>query len=167
MSSVTLYPKRSSMIWLLVGSSVFVAIGMWMGATGEMVGYAFGAFFALGIPVALIQLVPGSAYLCLDQRGFTVRSLFRTSFVPWSAVDRFFVVTLRTAGTIKVREMVGWNFRASYDRARLARRVATIVSKCEGALPDTYGQKAEELAALMNGYLDGRRDRAQETHERL
>ena len=154
-SVVTLYPMRSSMIWLLVGSAVFVAVGIWLGATGQVLGYVCAGISALGILLALIGLIPGSGYLCLDQRGFTVRSLFRTSFVPWSAVDRFFVVTLRTAG-IKVRKIVGWNFAASYDRGRLARRIATIVTHCEGALPDTYGKKPEDLAALMNGYLDGR-----------
>ena len=154
---MTLYPKRSSMIWLLVVCSAFVAAGLWLGARGEVVGYLCAALSALGIPIALIQLVPGSTYLSLDERGFTVRNLFRTSFMPWSAVDRFFVVTLRSTG-MKVRDMVGWNFVASYDRARVARRLATIISRCEGALPDTYGKKAEDLAVLMNGYLDGPRD---------
>ena len=51
-SSVTLYPTRSSMIWLLVGCSIFVATGICMGTTGEVLGYVFGAFFNEASPSA-------------------------------------------------------------------------------------------------------------------
>jgi hypothetical protein len=156
LASVTLYPKRSSAIWLLIGCSAFVVGGIWLGASEGLVGYLCAALFALGIPVAVIQLLPGSACLHIDHEGFTIRSLFQAISVPWSVVDRFFVVTLRSTG-VKVRERVAWNFVASYDRARFGRKVAMIIGQCEAALPDTYGKRAEDLAALMNAYLDATR----------
>lgn len=49
--------------------------------------------------------------------------------------------------------MVGFNFVESYDKNRLGRRLASVIGKCEGALPDTYGKKVEVLARLMNDCL--------------
>jgi hypothetical protein len=127
-----------------------------MGMSGEWtkqwIGYLSAAFFGLGIPIALIQLVPAGAYLRLDQEGFTVCNLFRTERTRWSVVDRFFVVSLDHTG-VTVRRMVGFNFVPSYDRARLGRRIAKALGNCEGGLPDTYGMKAEDLANLMNAWL--------------
>src|SRR5262245_44959917 len=94
-STLTLYPKKSSAVWLLLASSAFVVVGIWMGNSKEWIGYAGAAFFALGIPVALIQLLPGSSYLRIDDTCLTFSSLFRKTSVPWSVVDEFFVVTLK------------------------------------------------------------------------
>ncbi len=49
--------------------------------------------------------------------------------------------------------MVGFNYAASYDRQKNARALASALTECEGALPNTYGKKAEELAALLNECL--------------
>jgi len=150
--TVTLYPKRSSAIWLFLGCAAFVAIGIWMGISENWIGFLIAAFFGLGLPVAVIQLLPGSTYLQVDHSGFTFCSLFRATTVLWSVVDEFFVVTLKQTGT-KVHQMVGFNFVESYDKAKLGRRIASVIGKCEGALPDTYGKKAEELASFMNECL--------------
>jgi len=150
--SVTLYPKRLSAAGHLLTCGVFVVIGIWWGITKSWVGFLCAGFFALGGLVALVQLVPGSTYLQVHQQGFTLCTLFRKSTVPWSAVDEFFVVTMRQSG-VKVHEMVGFNFVPTYDQAQLGRRIAKVIGKCEGALPDTYGKKAEELAEFMNSCL--------------
>jgi hypothetical protein len=123
-----------------------------MGFRGKWIGYPCAGFFGLGVPVAVIQLIPGSTYLRLERSGFTFCNLFRCTTVPWSVVDQFFVVTIRH-GVMKVREMVGFNFVASYDKARLGRKIASIVGSCEGALPGTYGKHPKELAAIMNACL--------------
>ena len=151
-----LYPKRSSAIWLLLACSVFVTIGVKLGLSGEWPGYLCAAFFGLGIPVAVIQMLPGSTFLVIDAEGITFANLFRQTSLPWSVFDTFFVVTLSQTG-VKVREMVGFNFVPTYDRAKLGRAVAKALSKCEGALPDTYGKKAEELAAILNARLQAAR----------
>lgn len=131
---------------LLLACSAFVAGGIWIGITGDWIGYLCAAFFALGIPVAAMQFIPGSAYLKLDQSGFTFCSMFRKTTIPWSAVESFFVTTI-------YNKMVVFNFVPSYDRSKLGRRICKGMANCEGGLPDTYGKKAEELADLMNAYL--------------
>jgi hypothetical protein len=159
--SLTLYPKKSTAIWLLLCFSLFVAIGIVLGMSEGWAGYLCAALFAIGIPVAVIQLLPGSTYLHVDESGFTFCNFFRRTTVPWSVVDEFFVVTLKQSG-IRVHSMVGFNYVASYDRAFLGRRIARVVGKCEGALPDTYGKKAEELADFLNACLERARTNGRE-----
>ena len=60
------YPKRSSSVMLLLGSAAFVATGIWMGTSGKPIGYFCAAFFGLGVIVALVKLIPDSAYLKLS-----------------------------------------------------------------------------------------------------
>lgn len=151
-SIMTFYPKRSSAIWLLLGCSAFVAAGIWMGFRGEWFGYVCAGFFGLGIPVAVIQLLPGSAFLQIDSSGITYASLFRKTSIPWSVIDDFCVVAMRQTG-VKVHEMVGFNFVPSHDRSRFGRGVSKAIAGCEGALPDTYGMQAVDLAAMLTSRL--------------
>jgi hypothetical protein len=146
----TLRPRRSTAVWLLIGSSAFVAIGVWMASEEGWIGYAIAAFFALCAAVAAVQLVPGASSLRIDREGFTCRSLFRSWSVRWDEVDHFFVVALRQGG-VRVHQMVGWNYLvASGSRGR---RLSSALAGCEGALPDTYGMKAAALADHLNRCL--------------
>ena len=149
---LTLYPSRSKALGLLLISATFVVIGVWLGSTGEWMGYLCAAFFDLGFLVAVIQMIPGSGFLIIDSHGFTFSSLFRKHSLAWSDIDAFFVVTLSHHG-MKAHEMVGFDYAPTYDRSRRARTVAKIISRCEGALPDTYGRKAADLASLLNTRL--------------
>ena len=163
--SVTFRPKKSSALWLLIGCSLFVAGSVWMAQTKGWIGYLCAAFFALGIPVAIVQLLPGSTYLRLSEDGLAFANMFRVTTIPWNIIDQFFVVSLNQTG-MTVHKMVGFNYVQSYDRSRVGRRVSFAIVKCEGALPDTYGKKAEELADLLNTCLQeftsGRGDESDE-----
>ena len=149
---MTLYPKRSQAIGLFFLCGTFVAIGIWMGVTGEWIGYLIAGFFGLGVVIFIVQLIPGSTYLRLDPESFTFCSLYRRTTLPWSAIDGFHVVVMRQTG-LKVHELVGFNFVSSYDRSQFGRQISNAVAECEGGLPNTYGKSAEELAHLMNEHL--------------
>ena len=149
---MTLYPKRSQAVRFFFLCGIFVAIGIWMGLTGEWVGYLIAGFFGLGVVNFIVQLIPGRAYLRLDFEGFTFCSLYRKTTLPWSAIDGFHVVVMRQTG-MKVHELVGFNFLPSYDRSQVARQISNAVAECEGGLPNTYGKSAGELAHLMNEHL--------------
>lgn len=69
------------------------------------------------------------------------------------------MVTQKYEG-VRTREIVGFNYVPDYDRARTARTVAKMIGKSEGALPDTYGKTAEELARLLNARLQEAMHRA-------
>ena len=124
-------------------------------------GYLCAGFFGLGIPVFTIQLFPGSTYLALTPEGFTICNLFRKTTIPWNIIDNFFVVSMNPVG-VSVQHMVGFNFVESYDRSRLGRSVAKAVAQCEGALPDTYGKKPQELADFLNSCIERFRQRCGE-----
>jgi hypothetical protein len=84
--SVTLYPSRLSAVGLLLMTAALTAAGIWMGLSGRWIGSLIGGFFALGIPIAVLQLIRGSTYLHVDQTGFTFSTSFRKSTILWSVV---------------------------------------------------------------------------------
>jgi hypothetical protein len=150
--ALTLRPGKSSAIWLLLVCGLSVVGGVWVGQEKGWVGYLCAALFALGIPVALVQLLPGSTYLRISEDGLSFANLFRVTTIPWNVIDQFFVVSAKQMG-MTVHKMVGFNYVPTYDRSRTARCVSSAIAQCEGALPDTYGKKAEELVDMLNRCL--------------
>ncbi|PYJ03749.1 MAG: hypothetical protein DME25_11360 [Verrucomicrobia bacterium] len=144
----TLYPKKSKTVLLFIVCLAFVAGGLWLGRKGDKVGWLCAGFFGLGIPVFLLQLHPKCSSLTVTEEGMEIRSLFRSSKVRWSDISDFGVSTLRQQG-LPVNRMVGFNYSAAYQRASKARSVAKALAGFEGALPNTYGLRPEELAQLL------------------
>lgn len=156
-ATLVLRPKKAKTLSLLAISSMFVAIGIVVAVgAGDSLGFVCAAFFGIGVVVAVVQLIPNSSFLRIDSTGITIASMFRQTSVPWSVVDRFFVVSTKMHG-LKVGEMVGFDFVPTYDRARLGRQVASALGACEGAIPDTYGKTGADLAALLNARLEAAR----------
>lgn len=143
-----LYPKKIKSILLLILCIAFVVIGVLMINDGQKVGWFVAITFLLGVVTFVINLVPKSSYLKLDESGFEICSLFRTHKYNWSDIAFF------TVGRISHNKMVMFNFSATYERQKRARKIATAISGTEGALHDTFGLKAQELADLMNSYRD-------------
>ena len=129
----------------------FVAGSILMIRKGERMGWLCAAFFGLGIPVFLLQLWPKSSFLTVTEEGMEFCSLFRRSKVRWGDISEFGVTTIRQHG-LPVNRMVAFNYSAEYNRAAKARSVAKVLSGFEGALPDTYGMDAEELAQVLTDF---------------
>lgn len=111
----------------------------------------------LGLPIFGLQLPPKAAYLRLEAEGFTHCVLFRARTVRWENIQEIAVIGF---GPLGATQRVVLTFTPEY----LATRRPTAMSKAllvaaraktgyEGALPDTYGMKAQELADIMNGLL--------------
>ena len=147
----TVYPKKTTMLLMFLVSVVFVAGGILMIRDGEKMGWLCAGFFGLGIPVFLIQLYPKSSFLTVSEEGIEFCALFRRHRLRWSDISEFGTYTLRHRG-LPVSKMVGFNYAAGYQRASKARRVAQALAGFEGALPDTYGFRAEELAQMLSDY---------------
>lgn len=137
---------RRKMLVLLLGCSMFVAGGVFVLPTHPVAGYGAIVFFGLGVVVALIQLLPDSAYVELDERGFTTCTLFRKRFLRWEDVAEF--STIRLEG--RVSPMVAFRYAPGYTAHATARKLAKTLAGAEDALPDTYGRSAQELAELLN-----------------
>jgi len=144
---VTYRTRRLKMILLVVGSGIFVWVGIWLRAHQPFVAYPSIIFFGLCGLVGLVGLLPNSSYLTLTDRGFEFASLYRKHFVSWSDVDSFIPIK------IQHNRMVGWNYSPGFSKSQRLRRVNTALAGTEAALPDTYGMSAEELADLMNRLL--------------
>jgi hypothetical protein len=142
---VTLRSSRRKTLLMLAGSLVFVAGGIWLLHDQPSTGYSGIAFFGLCAVVFCVQLLPNSSYLRLTAEGFTTCTLFRCHTVPWRHVRTFGV------GRIGLKKVVGWDPAA--DLSGIVRATKAI-SGYASALPDTYGLRAEELAALLNRLRD-------------
>jgi hypothetical protein len=84
--------------------------------------YLSAGFFALGIPVAIVGMIPNSTYLELDPQAFTFCNLFKRTTISWCDIEEFVVFSQQHRG-MTVRRSVGFNFVASYDRARTGRMI--------------------------------------------
>ena len=111
----------------------------------DVAGWLCSGFFALCAFVFAVQLIPGSSSLELSDEGFVVCSLFRKGPIhSWHDVSEFAAEVVRGSG----RKMVLYD-RYKGPKSALRRVNRTFVGHSD-ALPDNYGLKAEELAALMN-----------------
>ena len=143
---LTLRPNRLRYLLLLTLSAGFVAGGALIVRQGDPIGWAAILFFGAGVIVFFLLLLPGSAYLKLDPAGFTVCSLFRARSTRWYEVDSFQV------GNIGRRKLVVFNFSNLHRGQEFVRKLSSAMFSYEGALPETYGISAEELAAMMNAW---------------
>ena len=115
-------------------------------------------FFGLGAAVALYQLLSTRNALIVTRDGIHVSTLFKSYTYRWGEIERFGVAEwAQWHGPFKQRHrQVGINFKEG-GRVRLISKLGTDLAAAlvgfHGALPDNYGYKHEELADLLNGYL--------------
>lgn len=144
----TIRPKKTKMVFLFSVSALFTAVGVMMVLEGEKIGWFCGGFFALGLPIFLLQLHPRCSFLTVSDEGLEICSLFRRSTTRWEDIAEFGVYTLKQHG-LPVGKQVGINYVPEYQRSLKARAIAKALVGFEGALPDTYGYRPEELARLL------------------
>jgi hypothetical protein len=116
------------------------------------------AFFGLAVIVALFQLLTRRSYLALTRDGFQMVGIRKSRLIPWSEVDTFTAYTPPTFVFTwlprKINEMgpkmVLFDYRPEVKSFRRMRAVNQTLTGHDAGLADTYGLKAEELAALMN-----------------
>jgi hypothetical protein len=142
-----LRPSKKGSLGLLLICSVFVAAGVWAASEGHIIGWFASCFFGLGVLVAIVQLLPNASYLLLTENGLEARTMYRSWSVSWKDIAFF-----TTASIGPMNRMVVFNFSDHYERAKITRRFAGGIAGYEGALPDTYGMKADELADLLNNW---------------
>lgn len=142
--TVVLRPSRGKLLAQVLLGLVFAVVGVWMGRSGKSAGWFVAGVFGIGSLGLSVQLFPNASYLALSAEGFVMCSMFRPWKFAWTDVGAFAV------GHLGNRKVVMFNFSDSYRKLAAGRAVARIISGAEGALPDTYGMGAEELARLLN-----------------
>jgi hypothetical protein len=158
---ITLTPSRSKHLLFLMVSAVFTAIGVMVLSRGRSdsfdvwMAWLCIVFFGLCGLVFLVQFFPGSSFLRIRREGFEFRALWRGATFRWSDVEEFGVAefTVYHSGIPQKHRMVGFRLSPSYPRRDKLPRLRRLNEKLmgyEAALPDNYGMKHEELAALLN-----------------
>lgn len=150
-------PRRESLaliVFRLICCCVlFVVAAVQMAQAQGVIGYLIAVFVALCTLVAVPQMLPGRAYLRIADDGLTFTSRFCVNTIPWSGIDRFFVVDVNPIGTM-VRRVVGFNYVRSFEPAKFViRRMTFDRVQFEAALPGAYCQEPEELAEVLNKFL--------------
>jgi hypothetical protein len=146
-TTVVLRPSRAKWLALLAICVTFTVIGVLALREGAREGWYIAGFFGPCALVAFVVLLPGSAYLKVRRDGFVFGTLFRRWHLPWTAVGPFSVALV--AG----RELVVFDIIDPTQTPRLA-GLATMIAGANAGLPDTYGLKAGELAAVLNAARD-------------
>lgn len=133
-----LKPGKVKSSILLVISIGFVALGISLLERNMLIAILNIVFFGLCFIVFLLNLIPGSSYLKIDEKGIEMKGLMRKTFIPWQAVNSF--------GTkwVAFNKLVVFDLNKNLAGGKLKRR--------QGGLPDTYGMSAARLAELLNEY---------------
>lgn len=175
---VIYHASKSRAAFGLAGSLAFVLAAAFLvvqHGAGSGVAWLSLVFFGLCTLVFGINLLPRSSYLLLEPEGFTVRSLYRDHFTPWSEVGLFHPGFMG-ATTMVLYDMPSGNQQepaGSHPEGNAPlplpppgkpdalvpalRGMDKALCGYHGALPDTYGWSPEELAHIMNAWRSGSR----------
>ena len=141
-----LRPSPWKPLALLAVSAGLVWVAIVIGDRHPLIAWTGGGVFAaLGL-LAAVALLPGASQLRLDADGLEVRALFRVTRWRWCDVVRF------GATRVGLHATVGIDFAEHVHAAARLRRVNRGLSGFDGALPDTYGQRAADLAARLEAW---------------
>jgi hypothetical protein len=147
---MTLRPSFWKWLGLLVLSIAGVGGSLWLihrAQTGSDILYAWLTmiFFALGLAVSTVMLMPGSSGLTLGKDGFVVRNLFYRQSFRWTNVGEFDVRQIRYPYGRK-------SFVVYTDASASGSLVAASIRLMgyTSALPETYGLPIEYLRRLMS-----------------
>jgi hypothetical protein len=149
-------------IGLVLGSGGWLMISDPDRSADRAMGWSCLIFFGLVALVAIIQLIPGSSRVVVTSKGIYQTAMYRSHFFAWADIERFGVAEwTQWHGPFRQRHrLVSIRFKAgSQVRKRWPR--ASLLSEAlvgyHGALSDNYGYKHQDLADLLNGYLEAAR----------
>lgn len=134
-----LKPRKTKNIFMIIISLGFVILGISLLENKLWIGVLNIFFFGICLIIFIINMLPNSSYLKIDERGIEMKNLFRITFIPWKAVNGF------NSKSIFLKKMV------TFDIDEKLLTDSKIKGKT-GAFPDTYGMSAKNLAALLNNY---------------
>lgn len=120
--NLILYPTRLKMLLGLAGSLAFVAVGLWMNSSGNIVLISIGiiaiCFLGLCSLIFLINLIHPFPVLVVNEDGFQQRSPLYNVFVAWEEIAAITVLKGRYASlNIYLSESGKVTFSARYPRS--------------------------------------------------
>jgi len=134
-----LKPSKIKNIILILISIGFISLGISLLEKNMLIAVLNIVFFGICLIIFIINLLPNSSYLTIDEKGIEMKNLFRTTFIPWQALSGF------KTKFIFVNKLVTFTI----DEKLLE---SSKMKGKTGAFPDTYGMSAKNLANLLNEY---------------
>lgn len=114
---------------------------------GAWAGWFLVICFAPCAVVLAMSLRPESNVLRLDERGYTIKTTFRTTTIRWDDVERIGTVAGNREQRVAIR------FRPEFVVGQPdAAAVANALGGYHRTLPLDYGLDADQLAGLMRSY---------------
>jgi hypothetical protein len=161
---VVLHPNKTKWLLVLLGLAAFLLGFVSMiqdGGPARSAPFGDARFWGwvgvvicgICLPTSLLQLFRGRLVLAPD--GFTMWTLAGQRNIRWSDVASFEAVEFHP-----LVWLVHFDYVPDYSRQRQRRALSWSIITNENALPDTYGMKADDLAALMNRWRKRHADRA-------
>ena len=138
-----LRPKRRPMLLISVAGLVVAAIGA---ATTTVFLIVLGLIAAVA---AGLSLVPGIAYLRLDDQGFEVKKIGKRWGADWIEVDRFEATKVRMGRS--PTPIVEVHYREGFEGRHLpTSTLGKTIGFNQQYIELGYGLKADAQAALLN-----------------
>ncbi|MCF2873404.1 MULTISPECIES: STM3941 family protein [Tenacibaculum] len=137
--------KLKSIILIII-CTAFVIIGISMLEKQSLVAWLQIMFFGLGIVVFFIQLLPNSSYLKLNNEGFEVRSLYRSTFTKWTDVTSF------KLGKLHNSRMILFDYSDQHKKWKNVKKLSKLIANNEGGIQTSYKIPSSELVEILNQY---------------
>jgi hypothetical protein len=132
-------------VMVVLGSLAFVLAGWWMRHEHPWVGWASILFFGFcGLAGLWMLLAPRSVYLQLDARGLLIASPFRRQHIPWAEIADFEIVSIKGSRMIAIHYL---------SAPTAGRQFSAAVSGIEGAIPNSYAARLEDILQSLQTYL--------------
>jgi hypothetical protein len=124
-------------VMVVLGSLAFVLAGWWMRHEHPWVGFC-------GLAGLWMLLAPRSVYLQLDARGLLIASPFRRQHIPWAEIADFEIVSIKGSRMIAIHYL---------SAPTAGRQFSAAVSGIEGAIPNSYAARLEDILQSLQTYL--------------
>ena len=132
---------------LVVGGALFAAGGVWM-AHEDPIGWAIAAFFGLCAAVGALMLTPFAGYLKIDREGIEIATIGRRNRIAWKDIESFHI------GSVPGTRMIAIDYSPQYTAYRRARKFSAMISGMEGAIPNHYTARLEEILHTLEEWRE-------------
>ncbi|MGB0891091.1 MAG: hypothetical protein ACPGUU_01975 [Flavobacteriaceae bacterium] len=155
----TLGPSKLKTIISLLGCLIFVYIGFSIIEEEDLMKWLGIVFFGFGALGFAIQLLPNSSYLKVHENRIEIRKFFKSNFIYKTEIEEFGIVEVPI---IHIgysflnyhKKMVGFNLVKGSKSVTKLNKINKSIFNYQKTLPDNYGYKPEELAGLLNEWLN-------------
>ncbi len=147
----TLYPSKTQQWKFLAAAVGLMLLGYWQVKRGNI----SDGWFTLGLGAllslfAIVQLLPGSNSLTVEENGFRIVALFRENRFRWEEVDSFGTYEVKFRS--KRRIFGGFNFAPGARPMTKLMRKSRKTLGYEAGVPAVDGFTPAELVELLETY---------------